>query len=95
MTFRTLYLENFLLFFFSALTKLIDIPLSLTAIIELFFKGSGGYYETASEIIYFLNEDGLSKSNKIKLKKIVEGCCKMNLTRKGKSVRMKIRPSPS
>ena len=73
MTFRTLYLENFLLFFFSALTKLIDIPLSLTAIIELFFKGSGGYYETVSEIIYFLNEDGLSKSNKIKTEKNCRG----------------------
>ena len=94
MTFRTLYLENLLRFFFSALAELIDIPLSLGSLLELFFKRSGGYYETASEIMYFLNEDGLSKSNRIKLNKIVEGCCKMNLTRKGKPVRMRIRPSP-
>ena len=94
MTFRTLYLENLLLFFFSALAELIDIPLSLCSLLELFFKRSEGYYETASEIMYFLNEDGLSKSNKIKLNKIVEGCCKMNLTRKGKPVRMRIRPLP-
>ncbi len=94
MTFRTLYLENLLLFFFSALAKLIDIPLSQGCLLELFFKRSGGYFETASEIVYFLNVDGLSKSNRIKLVKIVEGCCKMGLTRNGKPVRMRIRPLP-
>jgi len=94
MTFRTLYLENLLVLFFSALAELIDIPLSLTCLIELFFKRSGGYYETASEIMYFLNADGLSKRNKIKLEKIVDACSRMGLTRNGKHVRMRIRPSP-
>lgn len=94
MTFRTLYLENLLALFFSALKEMIDTPLSLTCLIELFFNRSGGYYETASEIMYLLNADGLSKSNKIKLEKIIRACCRMGLTRKGKTVRMKIRPSP-
>ncbi len=91
MTFRTLFLENFLVYFLSALMEQLDIQISQKYLIEIFFKRNGGYFETFSEIVYWINSDGLSKSNKQILQKVVEGFCRMKLNRKGKPIRVELR----
>ncbi|MCP4137646.1 MAG: hypothetical protein GY754_42155 [bacterium] len=86
MAFRTLFLENSLMQFLTALLSVIKIKISLEALIELFMKRSGSYIETNSKIIYGINTFGLSESNKKILIEIVKGVNLMNLTRNGKSI---------
>jgi hypothetical protein len=91
MTFRTLFLENCLIAFLSALMQQLDIRISLKCLLELFFKRKGGYIETFSEIVYWLNTDGLSKNNQTILQKIADGLCKMEMERNGKPIRVQLR----
>ena len=93
MTFRTLLLENWLVLFLKALLEKLDEPVSQKCLIELFFKRTGGYLETFSQIVYWLDTDGLSLGNKRKLDRIVKGISKMGLYRNGKPVRVELRSS--
>ena len=94
MTFRTLLLENLLVRFLLVLTEQLDEKISLSCLIELFFKRSGGYVETFREIAYWIDTDGLSLKNKRILRKVADGVCRMNLNRNGKPVRVELRSSP-
>jgi hypothetical protein len=91
MTFRTLFLENILISFLSALTEQLDIRISLKCLLELFFKRKGGYIETFSEIVYWINTDGLSKNNQTILQKVADGLCKMKIERNSKPIRVELR----
>jgi len=94
MTFRSLLLENFLKLFLSSLQEKISIKLSLESLISLLFKRRGAIVETYTQIIYWLNPAGLSKSYKEKLKKIIEGLNALNLRREGRVIRMRLREVP-
>ncbi len=98
MTLRTLFLENKLMAFMSLLMECItETPrMGLESLIKLLFERSGGYFETPTELVYYLNMNGLSKSNRATMLKLIEGINKMGLERDGKSVsaRARARPSP-
>ncbi len=91
MTFRTLLLENTLVCFLMALLEHLDIMISQKCLLEIFFKRNGGYLETYSEIVYWINIDGLSKANKQILEKLAEGIGKMELKRNEKPIRVELR----
>ncbi len=94
MTFRTLFLENFLVYFLLDLMEQLDIQISQQCLLEIFFKRNGGYLETFSEIVYWINTDGLSKSKKRILEKLAEGFCRMKLNRNGKPITVQLREMP-
>jgi hypothetical protein len=94
MTFRTLLLENLLKLFLLTLHEKIDIKLSLESLISLFFKRSGAVMQTCTQIIYWFNTEGLSKSYKKILKKIIEGINTLNLSREGRLIQVRLRESP-
>ena len=94
MTFRTLFLENYLVYFLMALKEQLDVQISQKSLLEIFFKRDGGYFETFSDIVYWLNSDGLSKNNKRILQKVADGFCKMKLNRNGKPIRVELREMP-
>ncbi|MCP4682410.1 MAG: hypothetical protein GY864_08745 [Desulfobacterales bacterium] len=81
MTFRTLLLENKLMVFMSLLMGCIaEAPrMGLESLIRLLFERSGGFYETPAELVYSLNMNGLSKSNRVTMLKLIEGINKMEL----------------
>jgi hypothetical protein len=95
MTFRTLLLENLLKLFLQTLHEKIDIKLSLESLISLLFKRSGAIMQTCTQIIYWFNTDGLSKSYKEKLKKIITGINALNLSREGRLIQVRLREAPS
>ena len=95
MTFRTLLLENFLRLFLLDLLNKISIKLSVGTLISLLFKRSGTVIETYTQIIYWLNTAGLSKSYKEKLEEIIEGLNALNLCREGRLIRVRLREAPS
>ncbi len=98
MTLRTLLLENSLMAFMALLMGYItEAPrMGLDSLIRLLFERNGGFYETPSELVYFVNMNGLSKSNRETMHKLIEGINKMGLKRDGKpvSARARARPSP-
>ncbi len=86
-------LENCLMAFMSALLSCIPghLSINLDSLIDLLFKRSGGFFETPSELVYLINVKGLSKSNRIKLNKLIDGLNKMGLAKDGKPVRVQTR----
>jgi hypothetical protein len=94
MTIRTLFLENALMAFIITLLENLNVPLSQKCIIELLLKRSGGFFENCSEIIYWIDANGLSKSFKQSLESVINGLNAMNLHRNGKPIRVKSRASP-
>ena len=91
MTFRTLLLENWLVLFLKALVEQSNVPVSQKCLIELFFKRTGGYAESFSQVVYWLDTDGLSLVNKRKLEAIAQAVCRMGLCRNGKPIRVQLR----
>jgi len=91
MTFRTLFLENALMYFLLALLEKLETTISQKCFLELLFKRKGGFLETYSEIVYWINTKGLSKANKQILKNVAQGLCDMKLNRKGKPIRVELR----
>ncbi|MCP4109779.1 MAG: hypothetical protein GY749_30395 [Desulfobacteraceae bacterium] len=90
MTFRTLLLENALIAFFIALVGNSDTKIGLGTLISLFFRRSGTYTETYSEIIYRISTTGLSLSYKNILKKVADGLNAVNINRQGKPLRLQL-----
>jgi len=93
MTMRTLLLENMLLSFMSALMQSLATPLvlCLDSVLELFFKRGGSCYETLSEVLFFVNMEGLSKEKTEVMNALIEGINQMGLSRNGKPVRIRAR----
>ncbi len=93
MTLRTLLLENMLMMFFSLLTasKKESLSMNLDSLIALLFERSGGFFQTPTDFVYLVNLDGLSKVNKLKLLRLIEGINEMGLKREERPVSVRIR----
>jgi hypothetical protein len=95
MTIRTLLLENALISFLAALSTILDEKMSLECLLTLLFERSGASLETPSEMIYWVNTAGLSAAYRETLGKIIEGIGAMNLTCRGKPLRVRLREAPT
>jgi hypothetical protein len=95
MTIRTLLLENSLLRFLAALCAVLDEQISLECLLKLLFERSGACLETPSEMTYWLNTAGLSLTYMKTLRKLAKGLCAMNLTCRGKPIRVRLREVPA
>ncbi len=95
MTFRTLLLENVLMAFFQTLNGIVPLNIGIETLIELFFKRSGTYRDTGSEIVYRMHTGGLSLSYTRTLQKIVDAVNDMTLSRHGKPIRVPLTPVPT
>ncbi len=95
MTIRTLLLENMLLRFLTALCATLPDPISLNRLLTLVFARSGSCVETPSEILYWVSSVGLSVPYTQLLLQILTGIEAMNLTCRGKPIRVRLRTSPS
>jgi hypothetical protein len=95
MTIRTLLLENSLMAFLASLCTAMGEALSLECLITLLFERSGAYLETPSEVCYWINTAGLSAAYRTKLGTIVEGIGAMNLTCRGKPIRIRLKEAPT
>ncbi len=95
MTIRTLLLENMLLRFLAALCATLSEPISLNRLLTLVFARSGACVETPSEILYWVSSVGLSVPYTQLLIQILAGIETMNLTCRGKPIRVRLRPTPS
>ena len=94
MTMRTLFLENMLRAFMAALLATLTIQVSLEQVLRLLFERRGARMETPSQIVYWINTSGLSRSNRRLLGKIVEGLCAMDLQDQGKPIHVRLKDMP-
>src|SRR5262249_54091573 len=91
MTVRTLWLENLLRLFIGALAGVLMKKISLESLLPLLFARSGVRGETAHEISYWVNTAGLSAAYERKLTAVVQGLTALNLTCRGKPIRIHLR----
>ncbi len=94
MTIRTLFLENMLRAFMAVLLATLHIKVSLEQVLGLLFERRGARMETPSQIVYWVNTSGFSRSNRRLLGKIVEGLCAMDLQDQGKPIHVRLKAMP-
>jgi flagellar biosynthesis GTPase FlhF len=94
MTIRTLFLENLLGTFISALLTVVPKKVSLEQVLKLLFERSGSRIERDQEILYWVNTTGLSRANRRVLAHIVEGLNAMGLMERGKTLGVCLREVP-
>jgi hypothetical protein len=94
MTMRTLFLENMLRAFLAALLATLSIQVSLEQVLSLLFERRGARMETPSQVVYWVNTDGLCRANRHLLGKIVEGLGAMDLQDQGKPVLVRLKDMP-
>ena len=90
--FLTLHQEEYLNVFLDELSVYLKQKISLETLITLFFNRSGSLAETSSEIIYFLDTEGLSTSDRQTLADIVQAVTAMNIkSQEGKPIRARLK----
>ena len=94
MTMRTLVLENMLRAFMVALLVTLPTQVSLERVLHRLFERRGARLETPSQVVYWVNTDGLSLPNRRLLSAIVEGLCTMNLQEQGKPIHVRLKDMP-
>jgi len=94
MTMRTLLLENMLQAFMRALLATLQTKVSLARVLSLLFERRGARMETPSQVVYWVNTDGLSLSNRRLLREIVDGLCAMGLQEQGKPIHVRLKDMP-
>jgi len=94
MTIRTLLLENMLRAFMAVLLATLQTKVSLQQVLSLFFERSGSRLETPSRIVYRIDTEGLSSTNRRLLSEIVVGLCAMGLQEKGKPLYLCLKARP-
>ena len=94
MTIRTLLLENMLRAFMVALLATLPTQVSLGRVLRLLFERCGARMETPSQVVYWVNTDGLSLPNRRLLSEVVEGLCAMNLQDQGKPIHVRLKDMP-
>lgn len=94
MTIRTLFLENMLRTFMAALLATLPIQVSLQKVLSLLFERRGARMETPTQIVYWVNSNGLSLSNRRLLGEIVDGLCTMGLQDQGKPIHVRLKDMP-
>ena len=77
--FRTLLLENALTSFIALLCGKLKEKVSQESILRVLFERSGSRVETSSEVIYWVNTEGLSVPYRRMLAEVAEGLCAMDL----------------
>lgn len=95
MTFRTLLLENALRAFVMALWGKLEEKVSLESILGMLFERSGSRVERGSEIIYWINTEGLSLTYQRMQAKVVEGINAMEVRYREKAIRIRLREAPT
>lgn len=90
MTFRTAWTENALRDFVSLITNLMDTPVDIEIVLELFFYRSAIMVETDSRISYWMSDTNLSPRYRGVLEKVVEGFNRISLTSRGKPILVEI-----
>jgi hypothetical protein len=91
MTFRTLFLENFLMRFMALLVGGLSQPLSMESILTLLFQRHGSCIETGDEVVYWLSPSGLSVSTRRSLEEMVAVLNGMDLRCRGKAIQVRLR----
>ena len=91
MTFRTLFLENFLMRFMALLVGGLSQPLSMESILTLLFQRHGSCIETGDEVVYWLSPSGLSVSTRRSLEEMVAVLNGMDLRCRGKVIQVRLR----
>lgn len=91
MTIRTLFLENRLRAFRVALLAMLPTQVSVEQVLSLLFERRGSRMETPSQVVYWMNTDGLSLPNRRLLREIVEGLCAMGLQKQGKPIHVRLK----
>jgi len=94
MTMRTLVLENMLRAFMVALLATLPTQVSLERVLRLLFERRGARMETPSQVVYWVNTDGLSLPNRRLLREVVEGLCVMDLQDQGKPIHVRLKDMP-
>jgi len=94
MTIRTLVLENMLRAFMVALLATLPTQVSLGQVLRLLFERRGARMETPSQVVYWVNTDGLSLPNRRLLSEVVEGLCAMDLQDQGKPIHVRLKDMP-
>lgn len=94
MTIRTLLLENWLRAFMGALLATLCTKVSLPQVVSLLFERSGSRMETPSQVFYWVNSAGLSRSHRRLLGEMAQGLCAMGLQEKGKPVHVRLKDMP-
>ncbi len=94
MTIRTLLLENMLRAFMVALLVTLPTQVSLERVLRLLFERRGARMDTPSQVVYWVNTDGLSLPNRRLLSEIVEGLCAMDLQDQGKPIHVRLKDMP-
>jgi hypothetical protein len=94
MTIRTLVLENMLRAFMVALLATLPTQVSLERVLRLLFERRGARMETPSQVVYWVNTDGLSLPNRRLLSEVVEGLCVMDLQDQGKPIHVRLKDMP-
>lgn len=95
MTFRTLFLENALVSFLLALLGHMNGNISQETLLTMFFNRGGSRVETESQILYWVNSQGLSLAYRETLGNVVAGINAMSLKRKGKTIQVRVREGPT
>ncbi len=94
MTMRTLLLENMLRAFMVALLATLPTQGSLERVLRLLFERRGARMETPSQVVYWVNTNGVSLPNRRLLREIVEGLCAMDVQDQGKPIHMRLKDMP-
>lgn len=94
MSFRSLFIHNQLLAFFALVCAFLSQPISITVFIELFLYRSGFLVENDSEIVYWLETDGLSAKFLNILVQLVRGFNSISLVSGGKVISLKLLDFP-
>jgi len=91
-SFLTLHREKSLNSFLEELSLHLKQKINLKTLITLYFNRSGSLTETSSEIIYFLDIEGLSVSDRQTLADIVQAVTAMNIkSKEGKPIRARLK----
>ncbi len=67
---------------------------SLACVLSLLFERRGARLETASEVIYWVNTTGLSRSSRRLLEEVVDGLGAMDVRHQGKPSRVGLKDMP-
>ena len=94
MTCRTLLLENALMAFMTALLGNLQSKVSLACVLHMLLERSGASLETAAEIVYWVNTTGLSLPYRRLLEEVVDGLGAMDLSARGKPIRVGLKDMP-
>jgi len=91
-SFIALHQEKYLNDFLEELSLHLKQKIRLETLITLYFNRSGSLSETSSEIIYFLDTEGLSASDRQTLADIVQAVTAMNIkSKEGKPIRARLK----